>query len=226
MSNYFYGNLIMYALGGLLKEIRLSKGLAQTDVAVKMGMKTNGYVSQIENGLYAEPDESTLKRYAYALDISWTQMVQIRRKARLMDMGIKEENIFLEMMRIPILGTVPCGTPQEAIEEADEYIPLPFDIVLAKRKDLFGLRANGLSMKDAGILPGDIMIIDPYAQINNGDIVVAKIDEKVTLKYYYERGGYVELRPANDDFKPIKTNDPSFRIVGKVIRKIAIENYE
>lgn len=216
----------MYSLGGLLKEIRISKGLSQSDVAQKMGMKTNGYVSQIENGLYAEPDESTLRRYAFALDISWSQMELVLRKARLMDMGIKEENIFLEMMRIPILGTVPCGTPQEAIEEANEFIPLPYDAFLAKKKDLFALRANGLSMKDAGILPGDIMIIDPYAQINNGDIVVAKINENATLKYYYERGGYVELRPANEDFKPIKTNDPSFRIVGKVIRKITIEKYE
>ncbi|WKZ27944.1 MAG: S24 family peptidase [Candidatus Dojkabacteria bacterium] len=216
----------MYTIGSLLKEIRISKGLSQVDVAKALKMKTNGYVSQIENGLYAEPDESTLRNYAKALGITWGSMLQIRRKARLMDMGIKEENIFLEMIRIPILGSVPCGTPQEAIEDAGEFLPLPDDGTLSKKKDLFGLRANGLSMKDAGILPGDIMIIDPYASINNGDIVVAKINDNATLKYYYERGGYVELRPANDDFKPIKTNDPSFVIVGKVIRKIAIEKYE
>lgn len=216
----------MSIIGDLLKEIRISKGLSQIDVAEKMGMKTNGYVSDVEKGRYEEPDERTLKKYAQALELSWTQMELLIRKSRLMSMGIKEENIFLEMVRIPILGSVPCGTPQEAIEDASEYIPLPYDIFLSKRKDLFGLKANGLSMKDAGILPGDIMIIDPYAQINNGDIVVAKIDEKATLKYYYERGGFVELRPANDDFKPIKTNDPSFKIVGKVVRKITIEKYE
>lgn len=143
-----------------------------------------------------------------------------------MEMGIHEENIFFDMMRIPILGDVPCGEPQEAIEDAVDYMPLPHDEKLASRKDLFGLRANGLSMRDAGILPGDIMIIDPHIEVSNGDIVVAKIGDNATLKYYYERGGYVELRPANEDFKPIKVNDPSFRIVGKVIKKIAVEDYE
>ena len=55
---------------------------------------------------------------------------------------------------------------------------------------------------------GDIIIVDPYAQVNNGDIIVATIDEKL-LKFFYERGGFVELRPANPDFKPIEVNDPS-----------------
>lgn len=216
----------MYALGELLKEIRITKGLSQMQVASRLGMKTNGYVSQIESGMYEEPDERTLKRYAKALDLKWSQMEGIIRKSRLMNMGIKEENIFLEMVRIPILGEVPCGEPQEAIEEANEFIPLPDDGIISKRKNLFGLRANGLSMKDAGILPGDVIIIDPNVQVTNGDIVVAKIDNEATLKYYYERGGYVELRPANPDFKPIKTNDPSFVVVGKVIRKVTIEKYE
>lgn len=216
----------MSTFGELLKEIRKEKRMTQTQVAKKMGFTTNGYIADTENGRYIDPNEKTLKRYAKALGISWDRMETVRKKARLMDMGIKEENIFLDMIRIPILGEVPCGEPQEAIEDAIDYIPLPFDSKLAKRRDLFGLRANGLSMKDAGILPGDIMIIDPHIGVSKGDIVVAKIGDDATLKYYYERGGYVELRPANDDFKFIKTDDPSFRIVGKVIKKIAVEDYE
>lgn len=216
----------MSAIGDLLKNIRQEKGLTQTQVAKKMGFNTNGYVADMENGRYIEPEEKTLMRYAKGLGISWQRMESLRKKARLMEMGIHEENIFLDMIRIPILGQVPCGEPQEAIEEAGEYLPLPYDEVLAKKRNLFGLRANGLSMKDAGIFPGDIIILDPGSSINNGDIVVAKINEEATLKFYYERGGYVELRPANPDFKPIKTNDPTFTIVGKVIKKITIENYE
>lgn len=211
--------------GELLKEVRIQKGLTQTQVAKKMGFKTNGYIADFEGGRYDDPEQSTLERYAKGLGISLDQIENIKRKATLLSMGIHEENIFMDMIRIPILGTVPCGEPQEAIEEADEYFPIPFDPLLAKKQGLFGLRANGLSMKDAGILPGDIIIIDPNVHVTNGDIVVAKIDEDATLKYYYERGGYVELRPANEDFKPIKVDDPSFRIVGKVIRKITVENY-
>lgn len=216
----------MNSLGELLKQIRKEKGLTQTQVAERMGFTTNGYIADMENGRYSDPAEDTLQRYAKALDISWERMESIRKKAKLMEMGIHEENIFLDMLRIPILGEVPCGEPQEAIEDAIGFIPLPSDDNLSKRKDLFGLKANGLSMKDAGILPGDIMIIDPHIGVSNGDIVVAKIGDNATLKYYYERGGYVELRPANDDFKPIKVNDPSFIIVGKVIKKIAVEDYE
>lgn len=216
----------MSSFGELLKQIRKEKGLTQTQVALKMGFTSNGYIADMENGRYIDPEESTMRRYAKALGISWKLLESTKKKAKLMEMGIKEENIFIDMIRIPILGEVPCGEPQEAIEDAIDYIPLPHDDKLAKRKDLFGLKANGLSMKDAGILPGDIMIIDPHINVNNGDIVVAKIGDDATLKYYYERGGYVELRPANDNFKPIKTDDPSFRIVGKVIKKIAVEDYE
>jgi repressor LexA len=167
-----------------------------------------------------------MQRYAKALGINYEELEILQKKATLMSVGVREESIFTEMIRIPILGSVPCGEPQEAIEEADEYFPVPFDASLATKRHIFGLRANGLSMKDAGILPGDIIIIDPYAQVNNGDIVVAKINEEATLKFYFERGGYIELKPANADFKPIKTNDPSFRIVGKVIKKITVQNYE
>lgn len=211
--------------GELLKKVRLDKGLTQTQVAEKMGFKTNGYIADFERGRYDDPAEDTLTRYANALGITMSSMDTIKRKAILLSMGIHEDNIFTDMLRIPILGTVPCGEPKEAIEEADEYFPVPYDEKLASKPNLFGLRANGLSMKDAGILPGDIMIIDPNVQVVNGDIVVAKIDEDATLKYYYERGGYVELRPANEDFKPIKVDDPSFRIVGKVIKKITVEDY-
>ncbi len=216
----------MNSLAKLLKQERKFKGLSQLEVSKRMGFTSNGYIADMEKGRYLEPEESTLQRYAKALEISWERMEFIQRKAKLMDMGIAEENIFTDMVRIPILGEVPCGNPQEAIQETEDFIPLPIDDNLLKRRDIFGLRANGLSMKDAGILPGDIIIVDPYAQVNNGDIVVATIDGEATLKFFYERGGFVELRPANPDFKPIEVNDPSFRIVGKVIKKITIEDYE
>lgn len=216
----------MNSLAKLLKQERKFKGLSQLEVSKRMGFTSNGYIADMENGRYLEPEESTLQRYAKALEISWERMEFIQRKAKLMDMGIAEENIFTDMVRIPILGEVPCGNPQEAIQETEDFIPLPIDDNLLKRRDIFGLRANGLSMKDAGILPGDIIIVDPYAQVNNGDIVVATIDGEATLKFFYERGGFVELRPANPEFKPIEVNDPTFRIVGKVIKKITIEDYE
>jgi repressor LexA len=131
----------------------------------------------------------------------------------------------MDMLRIPLLGEVPCGEPKEAIQVAGEYIAIPYDTKLASKKDLFALTANGLSMKDADILPGDNIIIDPYSSPNNGDIVVALIGNDATLKYYFERDGYIELRPANSDFKPIKIDDPEFRVIGKVIMKLKVKMY-
>lgn len=211
--------------GQLLKEERTKKGVAQAEVARRMGLKNNGYVAELERGKYENPSVSVLRRYAQAIGIDLDIIEKIKRKATLISLGIDESNIFMDMIRIPLLGDVPCGEPQEAIQLADEYIAVPYDSKLANKKDLFALTANGLSMKDADILPGDKMIIDPYSYPNNGDIVVAMINDEVTLKYYYEKDGYIELRPANEDFEPIKVNDPSFRVIGKLIMKLKVKMY-
>ncbi len=212
------------SIGRLLKEIRTQKGLSQYQVGKRMGDKSNGYVFGTESGKYM-PDDDRLRKYAKALEITWEEMLKLKRKSELIEMGIQEENIFTDMLRIPLLGTVPCGNPQEAIEETGEFVPIPFDPILSNRQNLFALKANGLSMIEADIRHGDIIIIDPNSEVKNGDIVVAMIDNEATLKYYYERGGYVELKPANPNFKPIKTNDPSFKIVGKLILKATYQSY-
>ncbi len=210
--------------GDLFKEIRLHRGISQSEVARRLGMKNNGYISDIESGKVL-PEEDTLDRLAVAMEIDREELLKAKQKAALQDMGIREENIFLDMMRIPILGTVPCGTPRESIELTDKFLPVPFDERISKKKDLFALQADGLSMKDAGILPGDYILIDPHASIHNKDIVIATIDGNATLKFYFKRGEYIILEPANKDFKPIKVNDPSFRLVGKVIKKITVQDY-
>lgn len=209
----------------LFKNFRLSKNISQSQLAKRIGQKTNGYIANIEKGT-SVPEDEMLESLADAMGVEVEELRKLRMKARLLEMGIHEENIFMDMLRVPLLGEVPCGNPKEAIEETDQYIPIPFDERLAKKKDLFALKANGLSMKDAGIVPGDMVLVDPYAEIKNRDIVIAMIREDTTMKYYYERGGYVELQPANDDFKPIKVDDPDFRIIGKVIRKVTFQNYE
>lgn len=211
--------------GKLLKEERTKKGISQAEVARRMGLKNNGYVAELEKGRYDNPSSTVLRRYARATELDLDSIEKLKRKATLISLGIEEENIFMDMLRIPLLGEVPCGEPKEAIEVAGEFIAVPYDTKLANKKDIFALTANGLSMKDADILPGDKIVIDPYSYPVNGDIVVAMIGDNATLKYYYEKDGYVELRPANPDFKPIKVDDPSFRVIGKVIMKLKVKMY-
>lgn len=211
--------------GKFIKEERTRRGVAQAEVARRMGLKNNGYVAELERGRYDNPSPSVLRRYARAIGITFEDIEKIKRKATLVSLGIDEDNIFMDIIRIPLLGEVPCGEPKEAIEISDEYIAVPYDRKLANKKDLFALTADGLSMKDADILPGDKIVIDPYCYVNNGDIVVAMINDEATLKYYYEKDGYIELRPANPDFKPIRVDDPSFRVIGKVIMKLKVEMF-
>lgn len=211
--------------GKLLKEERVRKNIAQAEVARRMGLKNNGYVAELEKGRYENPSNNVLRRYARAIEADLDLIEKIKRKATLISLGIEEKNIFMDMIRIPLLGEVPCGEPKEAIQIAGEYVAVPFDTKLSKKKDLFALTANGLSMKDADILPGDKIVVDPHSYPNNGDIVVAMIEDEATLKFYYEKDGYIELRPANSDFQPIKVDDPSFRVIGKVIMKLKVEIY-
>lgn len=113
--------------------------------------------------------------------------------------------------QVPLLGKVTAGQPILAVEEIEDYIPYPSQ----HSEGLFALRVSGLSMRDAGILDGDIIIADKNAYINNGDIVVALIEDEATVKRLSKENGKVVLLPENPDFSPIYAENP--RMLGKVV---------
>ena len=119
-----------------------------------------------------------------------------------------------ESMDIPILGSVPAGRPIEAIEDNLGALPVPANL----RGEIYALRVKGESMRDAGILDGDFVIIKKQSTAENGDIVVAMIDGEVTVKYLEKKAGTLRLLPANPDFSPIEIHhaDENF-IQGKVV---------
>ena len=89
---------------------------------------------------------------------------------------------------------------------------------LARNKKLFALRVSGESMRDLGILDGDIVIVQADAVIKAGDVVVALVDNETTVKSYYPQGsGKIELRPANKDFKVQVYAADAVTVQGKVI---------
>lgn len=115
---------------------------------------------------------------------------------------------------IPLVGKVTAGQPILAVEEIEGYIPYP---ISSERSDsLFALRVSGLSMKDAGILDGDIIIADKDVTSRNGDIVVALIGDEATVKRLVAVNGEKPyLMPENPDFEPIR---PEYmEILGRVI---------
>ncbi|MDO4459806.1 MAG: transcriptional repressor LexA [Clostridia bacterium] len=104
---------------------------------------------------------------------------------------------------VPIIGSVAAGIPITAIEDHEGYVPYPS----ASGEDLFALHVKGLSMKDAGILDGDLVIAKKQPIAENGDIVVAMIDDEATVKTFYREPDRIRLQPENPDFDPIYTTD-------------------
>ena len=121
----------------------------------------------------------------------------------------------LRTVLVPVLGRVPAGALEEAIEEADGYLPV--DARGAAPGDLFALRVRGESMIGVGILPGDLVIVRRQPNADNGDIVVALVESEATVKTFRARGRQVELRSENPAFPPIVLDAAVLAILGKVI---------
>lgn len=116
---------------------------------------------------------------------------------------------------VPLLGKITAGNPIEAIERPDEYFSLP-SYLIPKNKDVFTLLVSGESMINAGILDGDIVIVERKNTANNGEIVVAMTDEnEVTLKTFYKEKDHFRLQPENDTMAPFIMDNVT--ILGKAI---------
>ena len=105
---------------------------------------------------------------------------------------------------IPVVGRVAAGSPILAQEQIEEFIELPTGL-FSPQAD-FLLQVQGLSMKDVGILEDDLIAVHKTDQVRNGDIVVARVGEDVTVKRYEQKGKKVMLYPENDDFNPIEVD--------------------
>ncbi len=125
------------------------------------------------------------------------------------------EQIDSSTVQIPLLGKVTAGNPIEAIENPDEYFPIPVELI-PKNREVFTLRVSGESMINAGILDQDIVIVARQNTALNGEIVVAmNEDNEVTLKTFYKEENYFRLQPENDFMTPIILKEVS--ILGKAI---------
>lgn len=113
--------------------------------------------------------------------------------------------------RVPVLGAVAAGKPLLSEENLDGYVNLTEPFV-RPGKNYFALRIRGTSMINAGILEGDLAIVEQCSTAVDGQIVVAVLDDAITLKRYYRESDRVRLQPENPDFQPIYCND--LRVVG------------
>ncbi|MFP4484116.1 MAG: transcriptional repressor LexA [Spirochaetaceae bacterium] len=131
------------------------------------------------------------------------------RTIEVLDRGRPEEE---PLVTVPLLGNVAAGKPLFAEENYDGGIPVPQQLI--GQGAHFALHVRGDSMSGAGIMDGDVAIIRQQPTAENGDIVVATVDEAVTLKRFYKETNRVKLKAENPKYPPIYTQD--VRILGKL----------
>lgn len=121
------------------------------------------------------------------------------------------------MLEIPLVGQVAAGLPILAEENIEEYVKLPTSIVKqsAKSEGTYMLKVKGDSMIKAGIFSGDYIIVSKCQTAQNGQIIVALIDNEATVKTFYKEKDYIRLQPENDEMDPIIVKD--VQIIGKVV---------
>lgn len=118
-----------------------------------------------------------------------------------------------EIVNVPVIGTVTAGQPILATENIEGYFPLLSEDM--PRGETFMLKVKGESMINAGIFDGDQIIVNRQPTAENGDIIVALIDDSATVKTYYKEDGHFRLQPENDTMEPIIVSD--LTVLGKVI---------
>lgn len=115
---------------------------------------------------------------------------------------------------VPLVGRVAAGEPIMSEAHIEEYVPVDANLFHPHADYL--LRVNGMSMKDVGILDGDLLAVHATQDVHNNQIVVARVDDEVTVKRFRQRGNVITLLPENDDFEPIRVDlrEQAFAIEG------------
>lgn len=117
-----------------------------------------------------------------------------------------------EVVNVPLLGRVAAGQPLLAVENIEAYFPIPSEYM--PNEETFMLRVSGESMVNAGIFNGDNILVQRQSTAENGDMVVALVDDSATVKTFYKEDGHYRLQPENDSMEPIIVED--CMILGKV----------
>ena len=181
-----------------IKKVISERGLAPSvrEIGAAVGLKSTSTVQYNLNALemagYIERDAN------------------LKRTIRIAGVGLKT-------VPVPLLGTVTAGKPILAMAQIEEYIP----VALRQTGNYFALHVRGASMINAHILDGDIVIVEQTPVAENGEIVVALIEDEATVKRFYKEKEHFRLQPENDNYEPIIVE--SLALLGKVVT--VIRNY-
>jgi len=135
------------------------------------------------------------------------------RAIELLDRAVEGVRNAVRPAGLPLLGQVAAGQPILAEENVEEYVPTPG--VVGGDRGEYLLRVRGESMKDVGILEGDLVVVAPQDTARDGEIIVALVGEEATVKTFYRESDHIRLQPENAAMEPIRTRE--VRILGRVV---------
>lgn len=134
-------------------------------------------------------------------------------KPRAIELVHDRDVVRKEIVNVPIVGRVTAGEPILAVENIEDFFPMPRDF--ANYEEVFMLKVRGDSMIGAGILDGDYVVVRQQSHAENGDIVVALLEDEATVKRFFREADHIRLQPENPSLAPIRSTD--VQILGKVV---------
>lgn len=176
---------------------------------VKNYQDINGYPPTVRDICKDLQIKSTATAHYYLEKLSQKGLI-VKNDDKKRAITVKGSKNFFE---VPLVGTVTAGTPILAVENFEDYYPLPLEF--KSNETLFMLTVKGDSMINAGIFNGDKIVVKKQETANNGDIVVALIEDSATVKRFYKKQNYYVLHPENDEMDDIIVDDVS--IIGVVV---------
>lgn len=178
-------------------------------------LEKNGYAPSVRDICAAVGIKSTSSVHEYLRKLETKGYIRKSSgKSRALSIEGSSQSEVGKMKRVPILGRVTAGQPILAVQNYDGYVDFPATMARGKA-NLFALRVMGESMIEAGILDGDIVVVESKRYADDGEIVVAMIDDEATVKKFYRDNGRIRLQPANHTMEPIYSREVI--VLGKVI---------
>jgi len=223
----------MSKFGHLLKEFRTARGLTKTALAERLRI-SSPYLFDLEEGKKKPPPLEKCEKLFDALGLTPDERERIKIAAQIERTPLELQDIFKNALKsasiprsaiesdlfdkVPLLGECPCGKKTIVEENVEAWIPMPRSITKGRR--IYLLRAKGDSMIGDGIREGDIVIVDADAQPNNGDVIVARIDDECTIKRFYKHGHHIVLHPANSAHQPIQLTEKNKFLYNGVVQGV------
>lgn len=178
-------------------------------------IKNEGYSPSVRDICNALNMKSTSTVHTYLERLERKGMIQ-KESGKSRTLRIENEGIHSSStVRVPILGKVAAGMPILAVENYEGYIDFPRPSSNVTSNDMFALRIQGDSMIEAGIFDGDLIVVEKRTTAEDGDIIVALVDDEATVKTFYREADCFRLQPENRAMEPIYVRE--LLVLGKVV---------